>query len=101
VRLSVQLRVPLADVLSWPDDHVRLQIAFLAIEPAPEERLELAIAQLIALVSNRSRGRGEEACAATDFMPWRAAWKREEPSGLTPEEQKMMRYMGNPALSQS
>lgn len=74
MRLSVLMRVPLADVLGWPDAHVRLQLAFLAKEPSIEQRLELGIAQLSALVFNRSRGDGEEGKDIADYLlcddPW-------------------------------
>lgn len=74
MRLSVLMRVPLADVLGWPDSHVQLQLAFMAKEPPIEERLELGIAQLSALVFNRSRSGNEEGKGVADFLlcddPW-------------------------------
>ena len=75
MRLSVLMRRPLGEVLSWPDGHVRLQLAFIAKEPPIEERIELGIAQLSALVFNRSRSGTEQGKDLADFLlcddPWR------------------------------
>ena len=84
------MRVPLADVLAWPEEHVRLQLAMLAKEPPPGGRIEHAVAQLSALTFNMNRGKGAAALSASDFMapdPWKSP---EASAGITAEEKNLM-----------
>lgn len=80
------MRQPLGVVMAWPAAHVELLQAFMAKEPPAEERCEVMLAQLSALAFNRTRGKGESAMSAADFLmddPWVV-----KPS-LTPDEDRM------------
>ena len=97
MRLSVLMRRPLGEVLAWPESHVRLQLEYLATEPPADERALVAIAQLTALVNNRSRNKDEPGKTTEDFMLWRDVWKPQAApvqSGVTPEELQLMAYLG-------
>lgn len=84
------MRVPLADVLAWPDSHVRLQLAFLAKEPPAEERIELAVADLMALTFNVNRGQNTPAKSGPDFLRFMDPWKSETvDTGLSADELKL------------
>lgn len=87
------MRRPLSEVLAWPESHVRLQLAFLAKEPAAEDRIEIAVAQLAALVFNRSRSsEDEDPLSLTDFLPFADPWRPVEPAspGLSSYELQML-----------
>lgn len=86
------MRVPLSAVMAWPDDHVRLQLAFLEREPPAEDRIEMAIAALSALTFNVNRGRNTNALSFSDFLP-ADPWAPRTGAGLTPEELKLMGYL--------
>jgi hypothetical protein len=68
------LRVPLHEVARWPQPELDLYAAFLAKEPAPDERIEIAVAQLTALGANMMRGRGQPAKSTADFLLFRDPW---------------------------
>lgn len=75
MRLSVLYRRPLSEVLSWPLSHLRLIGDYLAREPAPEERIEIAIAQLTAIYVNSKIKAGSTAKKVIDFLLFRDAFK--------------------------
>lgn len=93
------MRVPLAEVMAWPERHVRLQLAFMAKEPTPEDQIILALAQLSALVDNRSRGSaGTTPATAMDYLPFADPWKVEEgpaQSTVTAEELQMFSHLAS------
>lgn len=66
-----------------------------------QERLELLLAQLLALTANVHRGEDDEPVRALDFLPW---WVWEEPGdarrddGQTPEEMLALVEALNAAL---
>lgn len=68
------MRRPLAEVLAWPDSHVRLLLEFLSREPLAEDRVEMAMAHIAALIFNRSRGRNEPAKSPMEFLPFDDPW---------------------------
>lgn len=88
------MRVPLAQVLSWPVSHVDLHLAFLAKEPPAEDRIEWAIAQLSALMFNINRAKETAALGPSDFLPFADAWRDPaKQQGLTDEEMEMMGHL--------
>lgn len=88
------MRVPLADVLAWPDHHVRLQLAFLEREPPADDRIEFALAQLSALTFNLQRGKDSKPLGASDFLAFADPWKQPEQVGvLGSDEVKMMGHL--------
>lgn len=56
---------------------------YLAREPAPDERIEYAVAQLAAMYANAHRGKGKPPYKITDFMLFRNAWKTEQEATLS------------------
>ena len=75
------MRVPLEEVMSWPDHHVMLQLAFLAKEPPAEERIEHAVASLAALTYNLNVARGAAPRTAADFLMAPDPWTPPKPVG--------------------
>lgn len=73
-RLALLLRRPVQEVAAWPDAVIVQWAHYLSNEPAPEERLELAVAQLTALLFNVNRG-NSQSLGAADFLLFKDAWK--------------------------
>jgi hypothetical protein len=69
-RLSVLYGVPVSEVARWPADEVRLLRHYLAKQPAPIERVEIAIARLTAIWVNAHRDRNAKAVETIDFLPF-------------------------------
>jgi len=80
VRLSLQLRRPLHEVLAWPLWVVHTYAEFLAREPAVEDRLEVMLAQLSAQYGAVHRGPGMPAPRINDYLLFRDAWADTEPA---------------------
>lgn len=76
LRLAFLFRRPLGEVLCWPSSHVALFAEYLSHEPAPEERIEYAVAQLCAMYASAHKGKGAKAPHVTDFMLFRNVWKQ-------------------------
>lgn len=51
---------------------------YLAKEPAPDERIEAAVAQLATIYVNAHRKKGTAPHSVSDLMLFRDAWKVEE-----------------------
>jgi hypothetical protein len=75
------MRVPLHEVARWPQSEIDLYAAFLRVEPGPEERIEIAVAQLTALAANLMRGKNQQAKPVADFLLFRDPWN-EQPSAV-------------------
>ncbi len=73
-------RRPLHEVAAWPEVEVRLLEHYLAKQPAPEERIEIALAQLSAhyLNAHTDPALGRPPVQAEDQMPFHRIWEREE-----------------------
>lgn len=54
--------------------------AYLRREPAPEERIEAALAQITAMYANAHRKKGASPYRIADFLLFDEAWKPEEPA---------------------
>ena len=78
MRLSLQLRRPLHEVLAWPLWVVHTYAEFLAREPAVEDRLEVMLAQLSAQYGAVHRGPGMPAPRINDYLLFRDAWAANE-----------------------
>jgi hypothetical protein len=77
MRLSFLYRQPYHEVLQWPRSSVAMAAAYLAKEPAPEERLEATFAQACALYANAHRKKGAAPHRIADFLLFDDAWKPE------------------------
>lgn len=64
-------RVPPHEVAAWPASELALIEHYLAAQPAPEERIELAVAQLCAMFANVHRRQGSAAIEVSEFLPYR------------------------------
>lgn len=80
MRLSFLYRRPYHEVLAWPRSSVQIAAAYLAKEPAPEERIEAALAQIAALYVNAHRRKGAAPHRIVDFLLFDDAWKPEQPA---------------------
>jgi hypothetical protein len=61
--------------MQWPASDVARIAAYLAREPAPEERIEYGLAQLTSSFVNANRARNSPARKVVDFLPFHNAWK--------------------------
>lgn len=68
------MRRPLHEVMTWPLWVVRTYAEFLAREPMPEERTEIAVAQLTSLFGSVYRQPGSPAPRIADYLLYRDAW---------------------------
>jgi hypothetical protein len=69
-------------------------MALASLEPLGQERIELLLAQLLALTANVHRGEDDDPVSAWDFLPW---WPDAAPAsqtdGQSPEEMLAMAEM--------
>lgn len=72
--MAVLFRRPIHEVARWPDWELSTLDEFLAKEPAPEQRIEIALAQLCLLVF-KGNFKGEK--DIKDFLPYLNAWPSE------------------------
>lgn len=63
-------RRPLREVAGWPAVEIDLLEHYLARQPAPEDRIEIAVATLCSLFVNANRAAGSPAMNPTDFLPY-------------------------------
>ncbi|MDQ3288652.1 MAG: hypothetical protein M3Q42_10420 [Pseudomonadota bacterium] len=70
-------REPLENVLQWPSAHVRLISKFLQHEPAPEQKIEAAIAKLEQTYVNMHLKKGAASIPLERFLMFRNAWQSE------------------------
>ena len=73
-RLSVLYRVRLSEVASWPAWEIDLIEHYLAREPAPIERVEVALAHLAAMYHSAHQKQGAPQKKIADFMLYAKAW---------------------------
>lgn len=67
-------RRPLREVAAWPAWEVQVLQHYLAKQPAPEERLEVVLANLSAMFFNAHRGPGKQPLSADQFLFYRDPW---------------------------
>jgi hypothetical protein len=91
VRLAVVMRRPLTEVFAWPDEHVQLLMAYMHKSPPAEERIELAVADLMALNFNINRSPSTPARSGLDFLRFQNPWKAQAApdNALSPLELKL------------
>jgi hypothetical protein len=61
-------------------------MALVSLEPLPMERIELLLAQLLALTANVHRGEDDDALSMWDFLPWWPEAATSRSDGQSPEE---------------
>jgi hypothetical protein len=74
----VLYRVPLHEVARWPAWHIQVLEHYLAKEPDPGQRIEILLAQLIAVFINANQKQGSTPKRAQDFMHYRDPWPSED-----------------------
>ena len=62
------------EIASWPAQEVRLLETYLDKQPAPEERIEFAVATLCALMFNANRGKDIPPRRIKDYLPYDDPW---------------------------
>ena len=92
MRLSLIMRRPVHEVMTWPLWVTRVYAEFLGREPLPEERIELGLAQLTANHAAVHRAPGSPAPRAADFLLARDAW-RDAGDGYTETDLAIMRQL--------
>lgn len=73
-------RRPVREIASWPAWEVELLEHYLARQPAPEQRIEIALAQLSAMYANRHRDpqKQPKPVEPMQFMPFHPdPWDRD------------------------
>jgi hypothetical protein len=70
----VLYQIPLGQVAAWPAWQLDLLETYLAREPAPVERLEVAIARLTAQFVHANQAPNQPTPKVIDFLPYRQAW---------------------------
>lgn len=66
-----------------PMGDIKLMAAYLAIEPAPEERIEWAIAQLTAMWAHTKKPPNSEYDPPSSFLVFRKAWDPDRSADLS------------------
>lgn len=69
-------RRPLHEVAAWPASDVNLLEHYLAKQPAPEERTEIAVATLCTMYRNAHRADGEPPHEVVKFLPYLDPWSQ-------------------------
>lgn len=62
------------EVAAWPDAVIAGYRTYLSREPAPIERVEIAVAQLTALTHNANRSENTDPRRTVDFLLFEDAW---------------------------
>lgn len=73
-RLAVLFGRPLHEVACWPAEDVRTLDHYLAKQPAPIERVELAVARFTAIYVNAHLAKGATEKETRDFLPYLDPW---------------------------
>ena len=93
MRLSLIMRRPVHEVMTWPLWVTRVYAEFLSREPLPEERIELGLAQLTANYVAVHRAPGSPAPRPADFLLARDAWRDDAGDGYTETDLAIMRQL--------
>lgn len=93
MRLSLIMRRPVHEVMTWPLWVTRVYAEFLGREPLPEERIELGLAQLTANYVAVHRAPGSPAPRPADFLLARDAWRDDAGDGYTETDLAIMRQL--------
>lgn len=62
--------------MEWPVSHVLLVSTYLSREPAPDERIEIALAQIATMYANTHRAKDRPPAKIADFLAPRDVWKQ-------------------------
>lgn len=72
--MSVVYRRPLREIAYWPSWEVRLLDYYLQHQPAPDERVEIAVATLCAMFFNVHRAKEYAPRSMKDYLPFLDPW---------------------------
>lgn len=61
--------------MKWPAEEVQILEHYLAKQPAAEDRIEVAVASLIAIYVNAHLRDGAAAKSERDFLPYLEPWR--------------------------
>jgi hypothetical protein len=84
------LRVGLPDLLQWPHDVLLLYAEFLATEPAPEQRIEYALAHLTQTTVNLQRAPNAQPQELAAFLMFKDPWAPIEKAGRITAAERVM-----------
>lgn len=97
LRLSLELRTPLAEILRWPEWQVEAYATFMAREPSREQRIEILLAKIACRVFNVTRAAGASALESRDFLLQQDLWAPEGAAPLDSDEMKLMAVLDRAA----
>lgn len=86
-------RVPLSHVASWPARHLDLLEQYLAREPAPEERLEVALANFMVMYATANGKQGAPQKKVADFLPYLKAWPQPADGRYNPVDMEVLQEL--------
>jgi hypothetical protein len=75
-RLAVLFRCRVSEIARWPAWELDLVEHYLAIQPAPEERIEIAVASLHHSFATVRRRKGSPEPKLDQFLPYMNPWQR-------------------------
>lgn len=81
MQLALLFQKPLHEVLQWPASHLRLWANWIIRERTPLERIEMAAAQVCAVIANVNRKKGSKALSVSDFMLFKNIWNKIQKTG--------------------
>lgn len=78
MRLSVLYRRPLEEIRQWPASDIKLISQYLSREPAPDERIEYAIAALRRDYESAHMGQGKTTPPLQKFLTFHDAFRSDK-----------------------
>ena len=77
----MHFRVPPHEVLRWPSNSLQLITTYASKVPFPEERIEIALAELHATLYNVNKAKTSTAMKASKLLPIFDAWEKQTEAG--------------------
>jgi hypothetical protein len=89
----VLYRVPLSQVARWPAWELDLLEHYLAREPAPEERLEVSLANFMLMYATVNGKQGAAQKKVIDFLPYLKAWPQPTDGRYNPVDMEVLQEL--------
>lgn len=81
MQLAIMFKTPLHEIMKWPVSHLRIWATWLIRERTPLERLEIAAAQICAVIANANRKKGSKVLSISDFLIFKDLWNKIQKTG--------------------
>jgi len=89
----VLYRRPLSEIARWPAWELDLLEHYLAREPAPEERIEVSLANLMLMYATVNGKQGAAQKKVTDFLPYLKAWPQPADGRYNPVDMEVLQEL--------